>query len=281
MSVDLKDYEQHLLANGYSASTVKQYGCQASRFIASGHPFSLTGAEKFSIENKRGTPAAQNTMLRQIKRFFVWLNEQGLVEGGDNTIERFPTSPRTSVYMPRVTGDEDIEQLLANTPDKYHLAIMLMYHLGLREAELLGLDWSHFNFLPTKKCFTITRKGGMVQELPYDVTPELESLVESKSKAHGPVVQGRIKRGVNEAPEQMSASGFWKVISRAAKQAGIEHVHPHSMRHGFACGALERGVNMNVIQNTLGHKSMNTTMLYLKGLTSNVESIRAGLKRDK
>ena len=279
MSVNLKDYEQHLLANGYSQSTVKQMTCQASRFITGGYEFSLSGAEKFSIENKRGTPASQNSMLRQIKRFFVWLNAQGLVEGGDSTIERFPTSPRTSVYMPRVVGDEDLSQLLANTPDKYHIAILLMHTLGLREAELLGLQWEDFNFI--EKSFTITRKGGQQQTLPYDVTPELESLIESKSKAHGPVVQGRIKRGVNEAPEQMSASGFWKVISRAAKQAGIEHVHPHSMRHGFACGALERGVNMNVIQNTLCHKSMNTTMLYLKGLTSNVESIRAGLKRDK
>lgn len=279
MSINMSEYENHLLANGYSKSTVKQYLCQASRFIASGHPFSLQGAEKFSIENKRGTPSGQNTMLRQIKRFFVWLHDQGLVEGGQNTIERFPTAPRTSVYMPRVVGDEDLAQLLANTPDKYHIAILLMYELGLREAEVLGLQWEDFNFIA--KEFTITRKGGYQQTLPYDVTPELESLIESKSKAHGPVVQGRIKRGVNEAPEQMSASGFYKVIARAAKQAGIEHVHPHSCRHGFACGAMERGVSMNVIQNTLGHKSINTTMLYLRGLTSNVNSIRAGLKRDK
>lgn len=275
----IKEYEQYLLANGYSKSTVKQYVCQANRFVESGHHFSLSGAEKFSIENKRGTPASQNSMLRQIKCFFTWLNAGGLVEDGDKTLTRFPSSPRTSVYFPRVVGDEDLSQLLANTPDKYHIAIMLMYELGLREAELLGLQWEDFNFI--EKSFTITRKGGHQQTLPYDVTPALESLIESKSRAHGPVVQGRIKRGENEAPEQMSASGFWKVISRAAKQAGIEHVHPHSMRHGFACGALERGVNMNVIQNTLGHKSMNTTMLYLKGLTSNVESIRAGLKREK
>lgn len=270
----IEAYKQYLEANNYAAGTILNYVCQATRFLEGGYSLDLEGAEKFAIEKRRNTPAAQNTLLRQIKMFFVWLSRGGIVDRA--TIAFFPTSPRTSTKMPRVTSESDIELLLANTATKYHLPILLMFYLGLRETELINLDWLDFDF--QNKTFVITRKGGGEQLMHYDVNPRLVELVDKHSKPSGPLMTGRFADDTNQT--RITQSGFYKVISRASKAAGIEHVYPHAVRHGFACRSMSRGVNLSIIRDTLGHKSLNTTWLYLRGLRNTSEAIRDALKED-
>ncbi len=55
-----------------------------------------------------------------------------------------------------------------------------------------------------------------------------------------------------------------KVCTLAAAQAKIhKHVTPHTMRHSYATGLLEAGVDLMAISRLLGHSSFTTTMIYL------------------
>ena len=52
-------------------------------------------------------------------------------------------------------------------------------------------------------------------------------------------------------------------IANAVKKAGIvKHVSVHTLRHSFATHLLQSGVNIREIQELLGHKSVETTMIY-------------------
>ena len=58
-------------------------------------------------------------------------------------------------------------------------------------------------------------------------------------------------------------SQAWRIVRSAAKRAGIEKaVSPHFLRHAHASHALERGVKLTTLRDTLGHSSIAITDRY-------------------
>ena len=58
-------------------------------------------------------------------------------------------------------------------------------------------------------------------------------------------------------------NGYQEQLRKAAARAGInKRVHPHCLRHTFATHFLENGGNLQTLQKILGHKHIETTMIY-------------------
>ncbi len=61
----------------------------------------------------------------------------------------------------------------------------------------------------------------------------------------------------------MSGKTIQNTLKRAVKRVGImKHVSVHALRHSFATHLLMNGVNIREIQTLMGHKSVETTMIY-------------------
>jgi integron integrase len=68
---------------------------------------------------------------------------------------------------------------------------------------------------------------------------------------------GKVRR------HHVSDKGIQSAIGKAVKEAGIvKHATVHTLRHSFATHLLMKGVNIREIQDLLGHKSVETTMIY-------------------
>ncbi len=68
---------------------------------------------------------------------------------------------------------------------------------------------------------------------------------------------GKVRR------HHISDKGIQDAIGTAVKKAGIvKHATVHTLRHSFATHLLMKGVNIREIQDLLGHKSLETTMIY-------------------
>ena len=70
----------------------------------------------------------------------------------------------------------------------------------------------------------------------------------------------------DENPFRIDQATFRKTFYRLAKEAGIpkDLGHPHVLRHSRSIEVLRTGVPVTVVQDLLGHASLNTTAIYLK-----------------
>ena len=67
------------------------------------------------------------------------------------------------------------------------------------------------------------------------------------------------------AGKKYSRSSVIKLVKRAATKAGVrKNISTHTLRHTFATHLLENGIDIVIIKNLLGHKSILTTMIYLQ-----------------
>jgi integrase/recombinase XerD len=68
---------------------------------------------------------------------------------------------------------------------------------------------------------------------------------------------------LNQRGSGLSRMSIWKLVSGAAKLAGIETgIHPHIFRHSFATHLIEGGADLRAVQEMLGHAAITTTQIY-------------------
>ena len=211
---------------------------------------------------------ANSSMARKrvaIKQFFDYL----LVSDYPLKMD-FDLVPQIQIgeHLPDTLSVEEMKLLLDSLPIDDRLSyrnkvmLELLYATGMRSSELLGLT---IHDLKREQGMILVRgKGSKQRYVPY--IKALDPLLDKYLAVHRPALLGIRQNDIlflNRNGGPLSRMGFWKMLRQAVIKAGIKRdISPHTFRHSFATHLLEAGVSLRVVQNLLGHSSINTTQIY-------------------
>jgi len=203
--------------------------------------------------------------ISAIKTFFRFLVSEGKIK--DNPARLLET-PRPSRRLPGPLSQQEVEQLLSqpdpNRPKGQRDCAMfeILYATGLRVSELVNLKISNIN-LEAGYIRTVG-KGSKERIVPIG-DKAMEAVKDYLSIGRYQMMKERNSPYIflNSMGHPMSRQGFWKIIKKYGKEAGIKRkITPHSIRHSFATHLLEAGADLRSVQVMLGHADISTTQIY-------------------
>lgn len=227
----------------------------------------LQHLESFVAElyDKGIQPRSVARVISGVKSFFRFLTlEDSLSEDPSTLLE----VPKMGLKLPTVLSIEEIDALLAvidvSTAEgtRNYAIIETLYSCGLRVSELVNLRFSDLFF--DKGFIRVQGKGEKQRLVPVsDIAIEkIQNYLHYRS-------QIKIEKGSEDI---VFLSGRGRAISRItvfhyikkyAAEIGLKKIiSPHVFRHSFATHLLERGANIRVIQEMLGHEKITTTEIY-------------------
>jgi len=211
----------------------------------SGYPPSVELGKGFLAQYADKAPRTLYRYVQMLRVFFKWYGEE------------LDIKVRVPKTMPPYTEDSDIDKLFSAIENKKthkgcivrdSLLAALALKSGMRRGELAELAPKDIH-----PDFLVVRNGKNNKDRVIPLTPATALRLHDFIKGMGP----------NEKVFKLKAPCITMKIKKFARKAGLPDFHAHTMRHKFATDLLERGVNIKVVQELLGHENLNTTEIYL------------------
>lgn len=208
--------------------------------------------------------------LASLRHYYNFLQNKEYVQ--DNPFLSVK-APRAIKKLPRVLYEEEIEVILkANEKrqdflkDRDQLILEFMFATGLRASEVVSLTLQSFNL--NERFLMVLGKGNKERMVPFtdrvqlllrDYLQNMRKELLKKRKSSQPTNA----LFLNAQGGKLTIQGLRYILLTVEKKTGeYVRLHPHLLRHSFATNLLEKGANLRVIQELLGHESLNTTQIY-------------------
>lgn len=271
----VKGFKRYLmLEKGLSPNTIDAYLRDLQKLVAFAESkgMVLEALETAHLEeflaglHDQGLSARSTArVISGIKSFFRFVT--GQKEGKDDP-STLLEGPKVGLKLPVVLSVEEIDALLSvidvSTAEgtRNYAIIEMLYSCGLRVSELTRLRFTELYF--DEGFIRVEGKGEKQRLVPISATAMQK--VRNWLPYRGEV---NVKKGheefvfVSSRGTAISRVTVFHYVKQYAQAAGIKKdISPHVFRHSFATHLLERGANIRVIQEMLGHEKITTTEIY-------------------
>ncbi|HSV31413.1 MAG TPA: site-specific integrase, partial [Atribacteraceae bacterium] len=242
------------------------------------------------LDGKEGglTPKSVRYIHTVIHSCLEQAKKEGLLTVSPADAVRLPKREQKDIHY---LDSDGIKHFLGIARESKHFAAFyLTLNTGLRRGELLGLRWKDVDFANgqiavNQGLVRVTGKGLVFQEPKTKLSNRVIGLCPAalsvlrehkKKQAENRLLVGNGYNGgidlvfANEIGGPVDPRAFTRVFERLIKAAGLD-VTFHGLRHTFATIALESGVDIKTIQETLGHHSAAFTMDVYSSVTGKMK----------
>ncbi|MBP5217162.1 MAG: tyrosine-type recombinase/integrase, partial [Bacilli bacterium] len=186
---------------------------------------------------------------------------------------RSVSSPKADISYPKTLYIEEVRSLLDENAkrtdplkDRDQAILELMYASGMRASEIVALalrDVDHHS-----RTIRVFGKGKKERLVPF--SKDASSAMKAYAAKSRPELAARNKDQVksdkfflNANGKGLTVRGLEYILKQIDEKTGeYLGLHPHELRHTFATHLLENGADLRLIQELLGHESINTTQVY-------------------
>lgn len=269
----ISEMERWMKQKRYSENTINTYLSFVRQFFGK-HPvlhwdgitqslITQYNYDEFIVKKK--SYSTQNQWINAIK---VYLKVHKLELEELKDIER----PRKSKHLPDVLTQEEVQSIFQHTKNlKHRTLLMLIYSCGLRIGETLNIQPAD---IKSAEGLIYIRGGKGKKDRRVPLSKRILEQLRRYYRSYTPneyLFEGQ-KGG------QYSNTSAAKVLQRAVKKAGIKkRVTLHTLRHSYATHLTNRGVNIQYLQEILGHNNPKTTMLYTHLSGKDIRNIKSPL----
>ncbi len=184
-----------------------------------------------------------------LSALWTWALKEEYVE---KHIVRLVEKPKPPVIVIEPFTDVEVRALLQAiryAPMKNRALILTLLDTGGRASDIVNIRKEDIDF--TKRYIKIRNsKGDKQRLLPF-------------STRTGSALFAHVSNCEEDHPFGESRHGLAQYLRRLGRRAGVANVHPHRFRHTFAVTALRNGMNIYVLQEILGHSTLDMVRRYL------------------
>ena len=280
MNKQTQEFLEHLRHERlFSEKTIDAYRRDLEKFYAylHGEGLGLDEVNANVIRNFLSTEMQNGIFKRSCARRLAALRHHyAFLKSKDHVKSNpfaFIMTPKKEVRYPKTLYLEQVEKLLDENAKRMDalayrdMAIIeLLYASGVRAEELVKIKSSDIDF--RSRVIRVSGKGKKERIVPFsqkakDALEKYQQGTRQKLLEKDELMQDVDFFFVNSRGRKLTTRGLEYILNECEKKTNVYvGLHPHMLRHSFATHLLEGGADLRVIQELLGHESLNTTQIY-------------------